>query len=247
MTEQPRWLRVGLVVEGQTEERFVRDVLREVLERRYVQLDVKILETSRDASGRAYLGGHAGKFSVIKNTVQPMLASNYDVVTTLIDLYRYPADAPGQPLAPGVRGPRAAEQLERALRDDLALGRRFSPFLIVHEFEALLFAQPDSIAQAIEQPETIEPLRAIRAAFDSPEAINHDKPPAKRIAELFPRYRKPLHGIDAFVAMGGIEPVRAECPRFARWLCWLEGRKYLGEIPWWDSSLPSSRGAGFEG
>jgi hypothetical protein len=123
-----------------------------------------------------------------------------------------------------------AEYVESALNANIteAMGphfdpNRFVPLVMMHEFEALLFSNPDRFALAIERPDLAAEFLAIRRNFDSPEDINDsvDTAPSKRIIRLFPRYEKPLFGPLAVMEIG-LTSIRNECPHFNRWLERLE-------------------------
>ena len=67
---------------------------------------------------------------------------------------------------------------------------RFVPYLALHEFEAMLFAQPTEIRNGFGQPGLGPLLEKIRASFPTPEDINDHKEtaPSRRLGKLFPAY-----------------------------------------------------------
>ncbi len=94
---------------------------------------------------------------------------------------------------------------------------------MLHEFEAMMFVSPESIAAAFSNTALKDKLMAIKAEFDSPEEIN-DNPqtaPSRRLRTLFPGYQKPLHG-PLVVLEIGLDQIRNECPHFNEWLRKLE-------------------------
>ena len=102
---------------------------------------------------------------------------------------------------------------------------RFIPFVMMHEFEALLFSDCERFAIGIDRPELADSFQEIRDAFPSPEAID-DSPvtaPSKQIEALVPGYEKPLLGALAALEIG-LETMRAECPHFDCWISRLERR-----------------------
>jgi len=114
-------------------------------------------------------------------------------------------------------------ELSREIQAELGDARRFIPFVLMHEFEALLFSDCERFAHAIVQPKLAPKFQAIRDEFECPEEIN-DSPkthPSQRIICLFPEYQKPLHGNIAVLEIG-LERIRAECPHFGAWLERLE-------------------------
>ena len=116
--------------------------------------------------------------------------------------------------------------LEEDIRQAMGKGfdsRRFIPYLMMHEFEALPFSDCAGFGTAIERPELTPNLQQIRDSFESPEEID-DSPnlaPSKRIEALYPGYQKPLLGILAALEIG-LSSIRAECPHFSSWVSHLE-------------------------
>lgn len=101
--------------------------------------------------------------------------------------------------------------------------RRFVPFVVVHEFEALLFSDCAAFSRAIYRPDLKAAFTAIRNKFGTPEDIN-DSPvtaPSKRVEALVPGYQKPFFGALAIIEIG-LPQIRSECPHFDRWLRRLE-------------------------
>src|SRR5260370_18972772 len=102
---------------------------------------------------------------------------------------------------------------------------RFTAYLSLHEFEALLFSDPAKIAEALElgaRPGT--KLARIRNSFPTPEHIDDDPntAPSKRLLDVYPSYVKTVDGIRILNDIG-LETVRQECPHFNDWLTLLEG------------------------
>jgi hypothetical protein len=120
--------------------------------------------------------------------------------------------------------------VEKAIQDNLEseMGKRlnpkrFVPFVVMHEFEGLLFSDCAAFSNGIGQPNLEVEFRAIRDQFPTPEDIN-DSPvtaPSKRVAALVPGYQKPLLGTLAVLEIG-LARIRAECPHFNAWLEKLE-------------------------
>jgi hypothetical protein len=96
---------------------------------------------------------------------------------------------------------------------------RFVPFVLMHEFESLLFSDCQKFAAGIARADLAPAFQAIRKKFKSPEEINDapDTHPAQRIADLMPEYQKPLYGSLAALEVG-FPAMRSECPNFAQWL-----------------------------
>ncbi|MCD4687255.1 MAG: DUF4276 family protein [Anaerolineae bacterium] len=211
---------VHILVEGQTEETFVRDVVQPHLLTRGIFLNPVLITTKRVKAGADFKGG-VTSYGKIRNDLRPLLHDTNAVrITTMLDYYALPADFPRYDDRPvGTCFERAAF-LEQAFRDDIRHWR-FLPYLALHEFEALMFVSPDDIARAFPDADHAAQLHKIRNAYKSPEEIDEDQPPSKRLRKLFPRYQKPLHGPLVTLDIG-IARLREECVHFDQWLQQLE-------------------------
>jgi len=142
----------------------------------------------------------------------------------MLDLYGLPNDYPGCAEAEGCADPHArAESIEAAMREDVG-DSRFMPYLQLHEFEALLLAQPDriSVAYPDREAEALQ-LAAEAKDFANPELID-DGPnthPSARIQARIPEYQKVAGGEGIALAIG-LDRMRERCPHFAEWLAALE-------------------------
>ena len=147
--------------------------------------------------------------------------------TTLIDLYGLPKDFPGKKghrRNPDHPIPYVAA-LEKAFGTTSAT-RGSSPHLQLHEYETILFADPESFRIAFDDCDrAIEELKKIAASFPTIEHID-DGPttaPSKRIIDLIPAYegRKSTAGPTS-PRTSACPAIRAKCPHFDAWLTRLE-------------------------
>ena len=152
----------------------------------------------------------------------------------MVDYYGLPQTGdrawPGQAEARTLPFADKSPCVEKALLADVAkdLGgefeaRRFLPFVVMHEFEGLLFSNCQAFAEAIARPQLAQQLQNIRQQFTTPEEMN-DSPvtaPSKRVEDLVAGYEKPLFGTLAAIKMG-LDTIRNECPHFRAWLERLE-------------------------
>ena len=198
--------RLGIAVEGETEERFVNDVLTSHL------LRFGVFPSPRPLRGDVNVDKLV---SVMAN-----LSWDFDRVTSLVDFYGFRG-----------KGTDSVDQLEQRLFNqvDARIGRswdqsRVFPYVQIHEFEGLLLTDAEAFAVVPDATrEIIERLREMHAGFGTPEDINDssETAPSKRIESLLPRYQKVVHGPDIIAAIG-LEAVREQCPRFDGWLTRLE-------------------------
>lgn len=216
------WLTV--LVEGDTEEAFVKAVMRPHLEARAVYATPVKYETSRSAAGRRYKGGGlhwAGVHKQLREFLRDPRAAFR--LTTLFDLYRLPADFPGMAAHATVSDTaKRAGQLESAMAAVVG-DARFIPYVQRHEFETLVLACLDHLDAS--DPSKRAGIKLLRAdiAGVMPEDVNDGEStaPSKRLARFVDGYRKVLDGPDV-TAKAGLAALRASCPRFGAWLTVLE-------------------------
>ena len=218
--------RILVHVEGQTEETFVNTVLAPHLRQfGYTDVSARFLGNARQ---RSKGGGIRRWDSVRKGILDHLRTDRTALATTMVDYYGLPHTWPGREQAGRHATLRArADAVEQAILADVSkeLGRppRFVPYVVMHEFEGLLFSAPDRFAHSIGKPDLAPKFQTIRGKFETPEDIN-DSPnttPSKRILDLYRGYRKPLMGSIAMQEIG-LDTVRGACPLFDRWVEALE-------------------------
>jgi hypothetical protein len=224
--------RLLIHVEGQTEEDFVNEALRDYLVARgYDSVSARIVGNARLRGRR---GGIRSWPSVKRDIVNHLKEDEACIATTMVDYYGLPQAGdrawPGRARATQLQTAQKAQCVEDALLDDLVgeMGsrfelRRFVPFVVMHEFEGLLFSDCAAFSRGIFRSDLESDFREIRDQFSTPEEIN-DSPitaPSKRVEGLVPGYEKPLLGTLAVLEIG-LDHIRAECPHFDGWLMRLE-------------------------
>ncbi len=194
--------RVAILVEGKTEEEFVREILAPELQPAGVYPYPILL------NGNVTVGRLASYMS--------NLILSFDFVTSLVDFYGFRD-----------KGSDAPEDLETRAREAAIVkinrpmdASRIFPYVQRHEFEALLFSDASAFSILPRAANAaVDALLSIRSRFNTPEDIDDspDSAPSKRIKALIPRYGKVTDG--ALVAEEiGLEKIRAECPGFAAWM-----------------------------
>ena len=214
--------RLLIYVEGQTEETFVRDVLAPHFWTLEIHPEPTLARTKRTKSGQTFKGGITS-YERVKRDIRRLLSdSNVVAVTTMLDYYNLPNDFPGKHNLPVGSCFARVEHLENQLSSEIA-DPRFVPFLTLHEFEALLFSQPDLIETVFPDDSIKGRLLAEGLMFDTPEEINEgiSTHPSARILKYAPRYRKTLHG-PLIANRIGLMTIRSKCPHFNVWLTNLE-------------------------
>ncbi|MCZ7624796.1 MAG: DUF4276 family protein [Candidatus Methylomirabilis sp.] len=177
--EYPWWQtlimrKVLILVEGQTEERFIKDVLEPHLSSAGVYPVPKLATTKRVKHGADFKGGITD-FGKVKDDLRRLLGdTDAALITTMIDYYGLPNDFPGKRSLQGQNSRERVRELEAALEEHLNAGPRFLAYFMIHEFEALLFSDPKVLAEVMNLPETRTRLQDIRNGFPTPEDINDD-------------------------------------------------------------------------
>jgi hypothetical protein len=216
--------RVYAIVEGATEESFVKGPLAEALSLRQVDITPIILGIPGQK------GGRTSYVRVEKDILRQLKQDRRSYCTTMIDYYGLGAGFPGTPVPVHFTNIQKVEHIEQAVKDDICRkipdfrpDVRLVPYLSLHEYEGLLFSDPDAFAQSIGQSHIARRFHRVRDEFPTPEDINSDPEtaPSKRVVEIYSAYRKVVEGTLAARAVG-IRRMREECAHFRDWLQRLE-------------------------
>ena len=224
--------RVLIHVEGETEESFVNEILRDHLYRQgFTNVSARLVGNARQRDRR---GGIRAWSAVRKDIIHHLREDPASLATTMVDYYALPQSGerawPGRSEAGALPFPQKSATVENALLEDLCqeMGgnfnpNRFIPFVMMHEFEGLLFSDCECFGRGIGRSDLTAQFQTIRDQFASPEEIN-DSPqtaPSKRVAALVAGYEKPLLGALAVLEIG-LDPIRRQCPHFDGWVSRLE-------------------------
>lgn len=205
--------RLYIVVEGQTEEEFVKDLMSPYFQEIGIYVFPVIIHTSK---------GHKGGFvnyEHLKNDLSKLLKSQgQDVVVTMfVDFFRCP-ELPEKNIWSII-----PNHLTRVIAMEDAIKRdisdwRFVPYIQLHEFEALLFSADCGFKKYFDIKESLE-LQGISDAYENPEDINSspEGAPSKRILRIVPDYDKVMYG-NIIALEIGINAILEKCPRFKAWV-----------------------------
>jgi len=231
-------IRLNLVVEGRSEERFVKDLLAGHLAGFNVSASAHSVTTSR-SKGRVHRGGMRSYAQPQKDiAIWTKEDRNPDArFSTMFDLYRLPSDFPRYAEAMRSQDPfQKVLILEKALAENVQ-DQRFIPYIQLHEFEALLFADVSKLASAYpDKRAEITRLAQEAGAAVSPEHIDdgEESAPSKRIGREIPRYLHEKLAVGPQVATSiGLRVLRAKCAHFNEWVAKLEA---LGQSAFGNAS-----------
>lgn len=214
---------VYIIVEGQTEQTFVREVLAPEMGHMGIFLHPALI-------GKPGRKGGDVRFERAKGDISRVMRQRSDTyISTMFDYFRLDPNWPGNVNIQG--NPTAIEKAERIEKEtfvkikelfpDHNVEGRFIPYIEMHEFEALLFSEASILGKKIGVNKS--KIEDILQEFGEPEEINDgpDTAPSKRLISLKSGYRK--------VAMGktisetiGIPTIRKKCPHFDSWITRLE-------------------------
>ena len=198
-------IRVAILVEGPTEEEFVKRILASHL------CQKGVLANAHN------LGGGVNEHKIARE--MRLLCRSYDVVTSLVDYYGFQ----------GKEGATVAKLEQRVCaevgdRMPSSGGCKIYPYVQRHEFEGLLFSNVEAFGQIPSvTPANVQQLKRIRDRFVTPEDINDSdtSAPSKRIQKVIPTYQKVVNGA-VLAKWITLAKIRQECKRFNAWVTCLE-------------------------
>jgi len=216
--------RVCIIVEGQTEQIFIHDVLAPAL------AESGVYVTARELGIPGHKGGRVSLARVEKDVANLLKQDRGACCSMMVDFYGLPSEffeLPGVVLSSARSVHENALAVEHALggymqsRHDVRPGR-FLPYIQMHEFEGLLFASPAAMAKHTD-PTLERDFHNIASEFDSPEDIDQgsETHPSRRIQRLFPKYQKNLDG-PRIAREVGLELLLQKCEHFRYWVASLK-------------------------
>ncbi len=219
-------IRLHVTTEGPTELQFTKKVLAPHLGNLNIVADGRSVLTSKDnRTSMEYRGGLVN-YAKAKQDIQTWIKQDNHPecrFTTMFDLYALPSGFPGYIEAQEQQNAyEKVKILETRLAENIE-DDRFIPYIQLHEFEALIFSDPQQLDwEYLEHDQAIAKLTAM-VADKNPELIN-DSPetaPSKRILKEIPEYDKVTAGV-AVAEKIGLQTLRTKCKHFDEWVSLLE-------------------------
>lgn len=205
-----------ILVEGQTEEQFVKNVLNPYLNNLDIHLTPTIINTKIVKGGNNFKGG-ISSYEQVKRDISRLVRSSTTAVTTFIDYYGLPNSFPGSEKTGSSIDKVIA--IEDAFFDDIGAAT-FIPYVQIHEFEALLFSSLAGFEYNFpEDKRSLKSISDIIGSYSNPEDIN-DNPstaPSKRLIAIYPQFSKTFHG-PLIAIENKLEIVLEKCPHFSEWV-----------------------------
>jgi hypothetical protein len=165
-------MKIAILVEGETEMMFkakLDSFLKPILDQKMPKL--KFIRYN----------GRIPKEDKLKRIVENLLSGKdpFQAVIALTDVYT------------GTKDFQDASDAKEKMRQWVGNNPNFYPHVALHDFEAWLLPYWETIQKLAKHN--------LSSPSASPETVNHDHPPSKRIKDIFERgkrksYNKPLHG-----------------------------------------------------
>jgi hypothetical protein len=146
--------RLLVLVEGQTEEDFVNNLLSNYLYfHGFTSVSAKLLGNARQKISR---GGIKHWQSVALEITKHLKRERNAFITTMVDYYALPNSWPGREDAINLEFSRKASHIEvkihkeiQSMMGDSWNPNYFIPFIMIHEFESLLFSDCEKFAASL--------------------------------------------------------------------------------------------------
>ncbi|HDZ4329954.1 TPA: DUF4276 family protein [Campylobacter jejuni] len=212
-------VRCYVICEGQSEEKFINEILGSYFYNSNVYLTPLIIPTSKGHKGGVLAYNRVVDFIVKKLKQDPQA-----FMTTMFDYY----GLDNRFLKEKQCNKNIYEHVEKIQKDfDEAIKQKcdtnkFFSHIQPHEFESLLFSDITKIIKADAEwnEGLICELECIIEKYNNPELINNSKEtsPSHRLKKIFssPSYKKVLHGSKIAKEIG-IDNIRSKCKHFNKW------------------------------
>jgi hypothetical protein len=216
-------IKLNITTEGEAELKFAKNTLAIYLSRFDIDTFARSVKTSTGSRGGITT------YQKAKNDIQAWLKQNPSSewkFTTMFDLYRLPGDFPGYRDALTKNDPyEKVRVLEDAFKKDID-DYRFIPYIQLHEFEALIFADPEKLN--LEFPDKEKAIQKLveMARGKNPELIDDDPDtaPSKRIIKEIRVFEKNKSTSGPNVVESiGIPVLKNKCRHFSEWITKMEG------------------------
>lgn len=206
--------RLYIIVEGQTEQEFVKEQIALYLRQQGIyEVTAILIHTSR--SGR---GGFVN-YQHLKNDAKRLLSSpkNDFVVSMFVDFFRCPEVPLKERWSGKTNHLDQIMEMEKCIYEDIN-DTRFIPYIQLHEFEALLFTSNDGFLAFLSE-EQAKKTQQIIASYDNPEDINTtpEGAPSKRLLAIKDDYDKVIEGNLIALEIGFLK-IMEKCPHFRAWI-----------------------------
>jgi len=216
-----------IVVEGETEERF----LRKVLYNEFIQKGIHIEAQQWITNRKLGISGGGSSFELIENHLKRLMARyQYDkniFISVMVDLYAFPKGGNtiyDEQVMRQQTGKNKATLLQEKMEERMQY-KNFIPYVQLHEYEALLLSKPEALLSFYTEKEKEIASLTAEISGIQPEEINEtpEGAPSRRIIKYLPTYKKQKTTAGVITAEKiGLTLLREKCPHFNDWITKLE-------------------------
>jgi len=220
-------IRLHIIAEGQTEEKFINDLLVPYLAKYQIFVDVHCITNKFDKKQNKYYRGGLLNYPKLKKDIQLWIKQEEHNencwFTTMVDLYAFPQE--NSPYTKEIQSItdkyEKIAQLEKHFFDDISF-QRFIPYVQLHEFEAFVFCNLPLLSEIfINKKREIAQLINSVSAHENPELINEGREtaPSKRLIKFIPEYEEQKTTAGPLICEEiGINQLKEKCKHFNDWL-----------------------------
>jgi hypothetical protein len=214
---------IVFVVEGETELEFINRILAPYLISKGLNTEIRPIMIEKSGGGHGY-----NNIEHLKNTIRPLLYRRDEpIITTMIDHYGINSEKklPGFTNITTTNVEDRISLMEKILKDEILSIKNyhyFIPYIQRHEFETLLFSNPEAGFE-LEDDKIKKEIIKLCSAFESIEDINctPEGAPSKRLGKIYEhcnkKYEKVSDAVD-IIELTGIKSLMNNCPRFRNWV-----------------------------
>ena len=210
--------RIAVSVEGQTEERFVKEILAPFFRQNNILIEPILVITKRLANA-SFKGGSINFDKAVKD-IKKLLNPKYNLVTTFYDYYGINKDF--LPDSHSYNPYETVKQIETKFANAVD-NPKFIPYIQLHEFETFLFVDANVTSNNLLNCDKKKVIQTINNALQksnlNPELVNNSPStaPSKRIIGCYSEYQKTIDGSIVCSELG-IQTIMDKCPNFKIWI-----------------------------
>lgn len=205
--------RLIVIVEGQTEEEFVNQVIAPYFRTKNI-LSVAPIKIATSSTSK---GGFVN-YQHLKNDVLKRIRETDVIVSTFVDYFRIPTSIPDYSICQNKNNvDERIACLESAIAKDINFPN-FIPYIQKHEFEALLFSSSLGFKTLYDE-DVIAATTSVIEEYQNPEDINSrpELSPSNRLISIMGSYEKVFEG-NMIALEVGINTMLEKCSRFRNWI-----------------------------
>ncbi|MDR1818277.1 MAG: DUF4276 family protein [Puniceicoccales bacterium] len=222
---------ISVIVEGPTEQKFIKEILAPELAPKNIFLTATTLRKPGENGGDVKFSrvkNHIGKFLKQRaDTCVTLMLDYYGIHETKTDVWPGYKDSTQQPAHSQKHSfliEATKAEIVRLFPPKYNPQSRFIPYFSMHEIEALYFSNTTILAQTTDIKE--KKITGILRECGEPENINNNRntAPSKRLEALCPSFQKTSTGLAIAQAIG-ISAMRTACPLFNAWITQMENMR----------------------